>query len=167
MKLGGVLHDIGKICIPDSILLKAGKLTEQEWTKMKEHPVRGEAICQPIRSLRAVLPIIRHHHERADGSGYPDGLIGKSIPLTARVLQVVDVFDALTTERPYKKSLTDEEALEVLHNESRRGWWDPEIVRAFADVVRDIRATDAIESDGISDVTIDGTKTHPCQLTLH
>ncbi len=134
LRLGGILHDIGKIAIPDAILLKPGPLTEEEWVRMKQHPLQGEEICRPIRSLKAVLPIIRHHHERLDGSGYPDGLAGDAIPLTARVLQVVDVFDALTTERPYKLAMAPSRALDVLRQEANRGWWDPGIVAAFCAV---------------------------------
>jgi len=134
LRLGGILHDIGKVAIPDAILLKPGPLTEAEWVRMKQHPLQGEEICRPIRSLKAVLPIIRHHHERLDGSGYPDGLAGDAIPLTARVLQVVDVFDALITERPYKGAMTPAMALDVLREEADRGWWDPGIVAAFCAV---------------------------------
>ena len=100
---GGYLHDIGKIGIPDAILFKRGPLTSEEWEVMRSHPVRGEEICRPMRSLAPVLPIIRSHHERWDGSGYPDGLAGEDIPLLARILQVADIYDALTSERPYKQ----------------------------------------------------------------
>lgn len=127
----GTVHDIGKIAIPDRILLKAGPLEDDEWVLMRQHTVTGEEICAPVRSFREVLPIIRSHHERLDGSGYPDGLRGEQIPVTARVLQVVDVFDALTTERPYKKAMTVERALSVLREEMTRGWWDGEVVRTF------------------------------------
>jgi putative two-component system response regulator len=95
LRRAGVVHDIGKVAIPDSILLKPGRLTEEEWKIMREHPVVGERICAPLKSFRLVLPIIRHHHEKFDGSGYPDGLRGEAIPLAARVLQIVDVYDAL------------------------------------------------------------------------
>ncbi|MGA9475969.1 MAG: HD domain-containing phosphohydrolase, partial [Terriglobales bacterium] len=106
LRRGGVVHDIGKIAVPDSILLKPSALSEAEWELVREHPALGERICAPLKSFRLVLPIIRHHHEKRDGSGYPDGLSRESIPLTARVLQIVDVYDALTTKRPYKKALT-------------------------------------------------------------
>src|SRR5690349_6012443 len=99
---GGYLHDIGKVGIPDSILFKPGRLTAEEWVVMRSHTTRGEEICRHMRSLRPVLPLIRHHHERWDGSGYPDGLRGKQIPLEARVLQLADIYDALTSPRPYK-----------------------------------------------------------------
>jgi putative two-component system response regulator len=100
LRLGGYLHDLGKLVFPDAILLKPGPLTAAEREVVRKHPIVGEEICQPLRSLRSVLPIIRHHHERWNGSGYPDGLRGEAIPLTARILQVADVFDALTSDRP-------------------------------------------------------------------
>lgn len=127
----GVVHDIGKVAVPDSILLKPARLTDAERTIMQEHAVIGERICAPLKSLREVLPIIRHHHEKLDGTGYPDGLKGAAIPLTARVLQIVDVFDALTTQRPYKPALSIGDALATMQSEVDRGWWDPEIFREF------------------------------------
>ena len=132
---GGALHDLGKIGIPDAILLKPAGLTKAEWAIMREHPVIGERICLPLRSLKPVLPIIRHHHERWDGGGYPDGLAGEAIPLTARILQVVDIFDALTTERPYKPALSQATALAALRDEVARGWRDPGVVEPFIDLV--------------------------------
>ena len=132
---GGALHDLGKIGIPDAILLKPAGLTKAEWAIMREHPIIGERICLPLRSLKRVLPIIRHHHERWDGGGYPDGLAGEAIPLTARILQVVDIFDALTTERPYKPALSQATALAALREEVARGWRDPEVVEPFIDLV--------------------------------
>ncbi len=133
---GGYLHDIGKIAIPDAILFKQGRLTSEEWEVMRSHPVRGEEICRPMRSLAPVLPIIRSHHERWDGSGYPDGLAGEDVPLLARILQVADIYDALTTERPYKPALTPEEAFAVMEEEVRRGWRDPELVPLFANTIQ-------------------------------
>ena len=135
LRRGGYLHDLGKVSVPEGILLKPGPLTPPQIVVMKQHPVVGEAICRPLRSLQAVLPIIRHHHERRDGSGYPDGLQGEAIPVTARVLQVVDVFDALTSDRPYRLAATLTTALDMLESEVRNGWWDPEIIRAFREVV--------------------------------
>jgi putative two-component system response regulator len=128
---GGYLHDIGKIAIPDSILFKAGKLSSEEWVLMKTHSIRGEEICRPLRSLSDVLPIIRNHHERWDGAGYPDGLRGQGIPLLARVLQLADAYDALTTERPYKPAFPSQTAIEMLEEESRLGWRDPELTATF------------------------------------
>ena len=134
---GGIVHDVGKIAVPDAILFKDGTLTSEEWAIMRQHPLTGERICEPLRSLRLVLPIIRHHHEKFDGSGYPDGLAGEDIPVTARVLQVVDVYDALTTKRPYKPALSQEDALEKLHAEAEMGWRDPELVAEFRRLILD------------------------------
>jgi putative two-component system response regulator len=131
---GGYLHDIGKIAVPDSILFKPGKLDDSEWDLMRRHTTKGEEICLPMKSLANVLPIIRSHHEKWDGSGYPDGLASGRIPLLARVLQVADIYDALTTCRPYKAAFSHEAAMEMLGDEARRGWRDPEMVRLFQGV---------------------------------
>jgi putative two-component system response regulator len=131
---GGYLHDIGKISIPDVILFKHGLLTDDEWKVMRLHTVRGEEICRPMKTLAPVLPIIRSHHERWDGTGYPDGLAGEDIPLLARILQIADIYDALTTARPYKPAFTREHAMEIMLEEARRGWRDPELVPLFAEV---------------------------------
>jgi putative two-component system response regulator len=131
LKRGGILHDLGKVRIPDEILKKGSDLTPKEWEIMKQHPVIGESICKPLKSLRRVLPIIRNHHEHWNGTGYPDGLRAHDIPLLARILQVVDVYDALRTERPYKKSLSHEEAERTMNNEAAAGFWDKELVREF------------------------------------
>jgi putative two-component system response regulator len=135
LRRAGIVHDIGKVAVPDHILLKPGPLTAEERKLMELHTIVGERICAPLRSFRLVLPIIRHHHEKLDGSGYPDGLKGEQIPITARVLQVVDVFDALTTHRPYRKALRSGEALAVLRAEAKRGWWDMRLVEKFAEIV--------------------------------
>ncbi|MDE2180878.1 MAG: response regulator [candidate division NC10 bacterium] len=132
---GGSLHDLGKIGIPDAILLKPAALTEAEWAIMREHPLIGERICLSLRSLQRVLPIIRHHHERWDGSGYPDGLAGDAIPITARILQTVDIYDAMQTARPYKPAMPVEIACDTLRNETTRGWRDPDVVRPFIELV--------------------------------
>jgi putative two-component system response regulator len=128
LRRAGVVHDIGKVAVPEHILLKPGPLDSEEWKVMKQHPVIGERICAPLKSFRHVLPIIRHHHEKRDGSGYPDGLKGEEIPLTARILQTVDIYDALTTARPYRKALPPKETLTVMHEEVKRGWWDASLV---------------------------------------
>jgi len=130
-----IVHDVGKVAIPDAILLKRGALDEQEWKLMREHPVIGERICAPLKSFRLVLPIIRHHHEKLNGSGYPDGLRGTDIPFTARILQIVDVYDALTTERPYKQALSVAQALGTMEEEVCKGWWDRDIFSAFRELV--------------------------------
>lgn len=134
LRRGGVLHDVGKIGIPDVILFKPGPLAPHEWRVMREHPIIGERICQPLKSMQAVLPIIRHHHERWNGSGYPDGLAGPAIPLEARILQVVDVFDALTTRRPYRQPLSPREAIALLRREAATGAGDRELVETFVRV---------------------------------
>ena len=136
LRRAGVVHDVGKIAVPDAILLKPGSLTAEEWKLIREHPVVGERICAPLKSFRFVLPIIRHHHEKFDGSGYPDGLRGEAIPETARVLQIVDVYDALTTERPYKKAFSITDALQTMKQEVARGWWDPHIFDQFETLIR-------------------------------
>ena len=142
IRLAGTLHDIGKVAVPDAILLKRGLLTPDERRVIEEHPVRGWEICRPIKSFGLVLPIIRHHHERQDGSGYPDGLVGDAVPMTAQALQVVDVFDALTSDRPYRQAVPASEALAMIDVEVDRGWWNADIVRAFSAMV----ATGAIPS---------------------
>jgi putative two-component system response regulator len=128
LRRGGVIHDIGKVAVPDQILLKPGPLTPEERKVMQQHTVVGAGICSPLKSFRSVLPIIRHHHEKMDGSGYPDGLKGDAIPLTARILQTVDIYDALTTDRPYRKAMTPERAFALMREEVKRGWWDGALV---------------------------------------
>jgi len=136
LRRAGIVHDIGKVAVPDSILLKPARLTRTEQVILRRHPVVGERICAPLKSFQLVLPIIRHHHEKMNGSGYPDGLKGDQIPLTARVLQVVDVYDALTTERPYKRALSIEEALRMMRKEIKKGWWDSKVFDAFERMVK-------------------------------
>lgn len=128
---GGYLHDIGKVGIPDAVLLKPGKLTPDEWEIMRQHVSIGEKICQPLRTMRGVVPIIRSHHERWDGSGYPDGLVGEQIPRLAQIFQVIDIYDALTSERPYKRAFTHAEALDILDEETAKGWRNPELMSEF------------------------------------
>jgi putative two-component system response regulator len=137
LRRAGVVHDVGKIAVPDAILLKPGPLTPEEWKLVREHPVVGERICAPLKSFRLVLPIIRHHHEKIDGTGYPDGLRGEAIPVTARALQIVDVYDALTTVRPYKPAFSITDALQTMKEEVAKGWWDPHIFDQFEQLVRD------------------------------
>ncbi len=132
---GGYLHDIGKVGIPDAVLLKKGQLTPEDWLIMRQHVLIGEKICQPLRSMRGVIPIIRHHHERWDGSGYPDRLKGDDIPYLAQIFQLIDIYDALTSERPYKEALTTEEALSVMLKEADSGWRNPKLVEQFAEFI--------------------------------
>src|SRR5579859_8088341 len=136
LRRAGIVHDVGKIAVPDAILLKPGRLTPDEWTIIREHSIIGERICAPLKSFRLVLPIIRHHHEKLDGSGYPDGLRGEAIPITARVLQIVDVYDALTTDRPYKKAFPIPDALQTMRDEVAKGWWDPKIFGQFERLIK-------------------------------
>ena len=117
--------------LPDSILLKSSRLTPSEQKILRRHPIVGEQICAPLKSFNLVLPIIRHHHEKMDGSGYPDGLRGEQIPVSARVLQIVDIFDALTTERPYKPAFSMEKAFAVMKKELQRGWLDANVYGTF------------------------------------
>jgi putative two-component system response regulator len=131
LKRGGYLHDLGKIAVPDEILKKGSDLSPAEWQIMKLHPVTGENICKPLKSLGLVLPIIRSHHEHSDGSGYPDGLSAVEISLLPRILQVVDIYDALRTERPYKPSLSHDQSALTMREEAARGLWDSELVDEY------------------------------------
>jgi putative two-component system response regulator len=131
LRRGGYLHDLGKIAVPDEILKKGSNLTADEWEIMKQHPLTGENICKPLKSLRLVLPIIRFHHEHSDGTGYPDGLTGQEIPLLPRILQVVDVYDALRTARPYKPALSHDKAALTMRVEAQSGLWDEDLVSQF------------------------------------
>lgn len=135
LRRGGYLHDIGKITVPDEILKKGSNLTAAEWKVMRQHPVAGENICRPLKSLRPILPIIRQHHEHWNGSGYPDHLVGEEIALLARILQVVDVYDALRTARPYKPALSHAQAVKTMQEETHRGLWDAELVNTFLGLV--------------------------------
>jgi putative two-component system response regulator len=131
LRRGGYLHDLGKIAVPDEILKKGSDLTPEEWEIMKLHPITGETICRPLKSLRLVLPIIRHHHEHSDGSGYPDGLRDGDIPLLPRILQVVDVYDALRTKRTYKPAFAHEQSAATMREEAKDGLWDEDLVNEF------------------------------------
>jgi putative two-component system response regulator len=143
---GGYLHDVGKVAVPDAVLLKDGPLTDEERTVMQRHPVVGDHLCSALRSLQHVRPIIRHHHERLDGSGYPDGLAGDAIPLAAQIISVVDIFDAVTTPRPYRRTLTPGEASDQLATEARIGLLRRELVDEFGAMVREGRLpTDAAD----------------------
>lgn len=135
LRRGAVLHDIGKLGIPDAILLKPGKLDAAEWAVMKNHTVIGERLVSGMRRMRPAAEIIRSHHERWDGGGYPDGLRGEAIPLLARVFQLVDIHDALAYERPYKAPLSPEEVAGTLEQEAGRGWRDPELTAAFLELL--------------------------------
>lgn len=128
---GAFLHDIGKIATPDRVLLKQTRLNGEEYALMKQHPIVGDKLCSTVRSLEGVRPIIRSHHERVDGRGYPDGLSGDQIPLLAQIVSIVDVFDALTTDRPYRKALATQTAYKILMSEAESGWCSTELVEKF------------------------------------
>ncbi len=150
LQRGGYLHDVGKVAIPDSVLFKPGPLTPEEWVIMQSHAERGERICSRVRSLAPVLPIIRHHHEKWDGTGYPDGLKGEQIPLLARIFQLADIYDALTAIRPYKRAFTPEEAIQIMREEAARGWRDPGLVATFADLLPLLAAAEIPDSIQLS-----------------
>lgn len=132
---GGFLHDLGKVGVPDAILLKPGPLTSEEYAVMQQHAAVGDAICRELRLLADVSPIVRHHHERLDGTGYPDGVAGPAFPLLAQLMSIVDGYDAMTTDRPYRKKVTPAQACEELAGEVRKGWKDRRLVEAFASIV--------------------------------
>jgi putative two-component system response regulator len=132
--LGGYLHDLGKIAVPDVVLLKPGPLDAAERETIQIHPAKGEELVRGLKTLESVRPIIRHHHERMDGSGYPDGLKGEAIPMGARIMAVVDVYDALSTRRPYKDALPHDQAIAILLRETEAGFWDPRVIMAFLDL---------------------------------
>lgn len=138
VQTGGLLHDVGKIGCPDAILNKPGPLTRDEFEVIKRHPVAGWEICRHLKSLGdATLHCIRNHHERLDGSGYPDNLLSDVIPITTRITTICDVFDALATARAYKPAFPLETCFKILREESERGWWDKELVRAFIDMMQE------------------------------
>ncbi|MCU7919465.1 MAG: response regulator [Candidatus Thiodiazotropha sp. (ex Epidulcina cf. delphinae)] len=136
LRKGAILHDIGKIGIPDTILLKPGKLSADEWLTMQRHAEVGADLCNQLNSVRDAVPIVRHHHERWDGSGYPDGLSGRRIPLIARVFQYADIYDALRHDRVYSRAQTVERIIHIMESELDKGWRDPEIGEIFLRILR-------------------------------
>jgi putative two-component system response regulator len=131
LQCGAALHDVGKIAVPDEILNKPSSLTPEEFDIVKTHPIAGVRIVEPLRSIRDAIPLIRWHHERMDGRGYPDGISGERIPILTRILAVADVFDALSSSRPYRKAIPLDGCLEILGESARNGGLDPELVRIF------------------------------------
>jgi len=131
---GGYLHDVGKVGVPDAVLLKRGRLTAEEFELMKRHPDIGDSLCAPPQSLRTVRPIIRCHHERLDGSGYPQGLRGDDVPLLAQIVGIADVYDALTSHRPYRRALSADEAARHLLDEAAAGKFRRKHVEVFLNV---------------------------------
>lgn len=149
LRRGGILHDIGKVAIPDAVLLKTGKLDDSDWAVMRQHPAIGAYLCSALRTMRRTVDIIRYHHEKWNGGGYPSGLAGTDIPLLARVFQVVDVYDALVSARPYKPALEQPEVARILREETARGYWDPEIVALFLDILEHTPERLEIPSDAV------------------
>jgi putative two-component system response regulator len=143
---GGYLHDVGKVGIPDAILMKSGPLEPGERALMQKHPVIGEGLCGDLRLLKPVRPIVRWHHERLDGTGYPDRLRGDTIPLLAQMMGIVDVFDALTTDRVYRNRLSWEDACHVLQQEVARGWRSAHLVGEFIALCRSGRLQAPVET---------------------
>lgn len=134
LRRGGFLHDIGMLAIPDSVLRKPGALEPEEFDLVKSHTVVGDSLCANLRSLQSVRPIVRHHHERLDGSGYPDRLSGDKVPLLAQILSIVDVYDAVTTQRPYQRAHSIEQAVAVLGQQADKGWRRRDLVAAFTEL---------------------------------
>lgn len=156
LRKGALLHDIGKISVPDAILDKPGKLTIAEFEVIKGHPAQGAHIIEPLHSLRETLPLIRWHHERLDGKGYPDGLHGDAIPWLVRILSVADVYDALSSQRPYRRSVPHEFCLEMLRENALQGGLDPDLVALFHDVVTP-RTEPTFSPDQVAKASVDQT----------
>lgn len=135
VRQGCLFHDLGKVAIRDCVLHKPGPLTPLEFEEIKRHTVVGRDLIAHMKTLAPALPVVLHHHERFDGSGYPHGLAGEEIPLIARITTVADVYDALTTARPYRAPFECGEALAILRAETERGWWDPELIAEFAEMM--------------------------------
>jgi len=145
LRKAGLLHDLGKIGIPDSVLLKPDKLTSEEYRKIQDHPVRGAGTLELSRSLSGLKLIVRHHHERVDGTGYPDGLKGHEIPLEARILAVADAYTAMATDRAYRPALTKDEIIEELINNSGTQF-DAEVVKTFLEILKAEESRSAIHA---------------------
>ena len=139
LQRGGFLHDIGMMAIPESVMRRGSRLSPEEYQLVKSHTVVGDSLCSNLRSLASVRPIVRHHHERLDGSGYPDGLSGDRIPLLAQIMGIVDVYDAVTTWRPYQHEMPSEKAIEILRHEAALGWRGHDLVEEFAAMIRQAR----------------------------
>jgi putative two-component system response regulator len=137
LRVGALLHDIGKISLPDTILNKPGPLSADERLMVRQHTLQGMHIVEPLRSIRSAIPLIRSHHERCDGRGYPDGLTADRIPAVVRVLSIADVFDAVSSPRPYRLALPHDRCLELLRDEARKGAFDPLLVELFCEMMAD------------------------------
>lgn len=136
LKRGSLLHDIGKVGVKESILNKEGKLTSEEIAHIRTHPERGYDICKSLKSFKKLLPIIKSHHERWDGKGHPDGLKGEEIPLFARICSITDAFDAMTSNRPYRKGMFPPQAADIFERELNSGQWDPTLLKVFIDLIQ-------------------------------
>ena len=137
LQRGAILHDIGKLGIPDRILLKNGSLTEDEWSVMRKHTLIGARLCEGLKTMKKTIPIIRNHHEKWDGSGYPDGLAGEEIPLLARIFQLADIYDALANERPYKKPWPLDKIISVFESDAKQGLFDEKLIAVFLRILRE------------------------------
>ena len=135
MRRGALFHDLGKIVVPDAVLRKPGPLTTAERAIIQEHPIVGHDLLSPMKTMRKTLPVVYHHYEKLDGSGYPDGIYGSAIPLTVRIVTVADIFDALTSARAYREALPVEKAYEILRDGIQKGWWDADVFEALQGVV--------------------------------
>jgi len=133
---GAFFHDFGKIAVRDNVLLKPGPLTAEEFEHIRIHPVKGYELLKDLKSMQEALPLVRHHHEKLDGSGYPDGISGNSIPASVRIVSITDIYDALTTDRPYRKAFTAGESLSILDSEVKKGWWDGDIFAEFKEALK-------------------------------
>ena len=147
---GGYLHDVGKIGVPDAVLFKPSGLTPDEYEVLKRHTVIGDRLCGDLRALSLVRPIVRHHHERLDGSGYPDGLKGDAVPLLAQIISIVDEYDAITTSRPYRQALPPERAFDELSKDVKKGLLNPDLVDIFENIGPDALASTAAEADALA-----------------
>jgi putative two-component system response regulator len=162
---GALLHDVGKISIPDAILNKPGPLTPDEFDLVKQHTVQGAHIVEPLRSIRSAVPLIRWHHERQDGRGYPDGLRGAAIPLLVRILAVADVYDALSSTRPYRPAISHAACLDMLREDAAGGGLDPELVRTFCRIIApEPQSRNGLEESGAPPVGVRTTSPGTCHL---
>jgi putative two-component system response regulator len=148
---GGYLHDVGKIGVPDNVLFKPSSLTPAEYEILKRHTVIGDRLCGDLRALSLVRPIVRHHHERLDGSGYPDGLKGDAVPLLAQIIAIVDEYDAITTTRPYRLAMSPEHAFDELHDDARTGRLNPDLIQVFEGVGKERIEATAREADALAE----------------
>jgi putative two-component system response regulator len=161
LRKGALLHDIGKISVPDALLNKPGSLTPEEFEVIKQHTVQGARIVEPLRSIRDIVPMIRWHHERLDGRGYPDGLSGDAIPYLVRILSVADVYDSLANARPYRAAMAHERCLEIMRNNAAEGGLDPELVHTFSTSVALVhpgRRAARARSDDLNDLKIEDSR---------